>query len=88
MAGDEIQLELPLALGDERAQDHAQRRAAFELRGHLLDREEVAEAELADVAGHARLAQQSPLLEIAQMVFGDRGIETADLAEAVRTAGR
>ena len=43
---------------------------------------------LADVAGHAGLPQQSPLLEIAQMVFGDRGIETADVAEAVRTAGR
>ena len=84
MAGNEIQLELPLAIGQQRTQDDAQRRAAFELGGEVLDRQEIGERVLAQIARRARLPQQSPLLEKAQMVFGNRGIETADIAERRR----
>ena len=48
---DEVQLELPLTLGEQRAQDDPQRRAAFELGRHLLDREQIGEGILAPIAG-------------------------------------
>ena len=60
MAGDEVELELSLAFGEQRAQDQPQRRAAFELRRDLLDREQIGEGILAPVARAGSTAARSP----------------------------
>ena len=49
--------------------------------------EEIRERVLALGARAPALAKQTPLLQIAQMVLGDGGIEAADLPETIRPAG-
>jgi len=79
----EIQLQLPLALGQERPQDLLQRDVAIELRGELLDRRQVAEGVEALGDGVRRGPDEAPLLQIAKMVVGDPWIEAADVARTV-----
>jgi hypothetical protein len=84
----EIELELALPVGVETTENQAQRRPALQLGGHLLDRQQVRERVLARRSRSAGLMNEAPLLEIAQVLLGHRGIEAADVANAVWTAGR
>jgi hypothetical protein len=83
-----VELELPLTLGEHRPQDDPERRPALELRRSLLDRQQIGEGILAAIARPVQLPHETPLLQVAQVVLGHRGIEAADVAQAVRTAGR
>ena len=85
--GVKVELELPLPLGEQAAQDDLERRAPLELARDVLDRQQVRERVLALGARASALAQQSPLLQIAQMILADGGIEAADVPETIRPAG-
>src|SRR5207247_521452 len=87
VAREEVELELSLTFGEQRSQHAAQRRAALELPCDLFDREQIGEGVLAPIARRGRVPHESPLLEVAQMFVGDRRVEAADIAEAVRAAG-
>ena len=88
MSGCEVQLQLALTFGEHRTQHDTERCATLELRGRLLDRQQVGKGVLAPIAGAVQLPHETPLLQVAQVILGDRGVETANVAEAVRTAGR
>ena len=88
MTADEVELELPLTLCEHRPKDDLERCAAFEFGRCLLDREQIGEGILTPIAGAVLLPHQSPLLQVAQVILGDRGIEIANVAEPVWTAGR
>jgi hypothetical protein len=77
----EVELQLPLVLGQQRAQCRLQRDIAFELAGELLDRRDLVERELAPAARSGR-ADETPLLQITEMVLGDAGVQVANVPDA------
>jgi hypothetical protein len=85
MPGLEIERELPLPFGEQRAQHDTNRCAALELGGRPLHGQQIAERERTLAARPAN-AHQTPLLQIPQVIVGDRWIETADVARSIRPA--
>jgi len=77
-----VERELPLVRGEQRAQDDAERDAVLEIGRHLLDRQQIGEREQPVAAGRVG-ADQSPLLQIAQMIVGDRRVEASNVASGV-----
>ena len=82
--GMEIELELALTFGQQRPQDDLERRLSLELGRDVLDRQQIRERVLARGTGRAALMQQSPLFQVAKVILGDGGIETAKIPQAVR----
>ena len=85
----EVELQLALALGRQRAEYQLERCAALQLRCDLFDRLQIREGVLPHLTRHVRLvAEQAPLLEIPQVVLGDTGIQASNLPMAERTTRR
>ena len=85
--GVKVELELPLPFGEQPAQDDLERRTPLELVRDVLDRQEIRERVLALGARAPALTKQTPLLQIAQMILADGGIEAANIPQTVRPAG-
>ena len=81
----EIELELALMLGHQRAKRDFQRHVALELRGQLLDCRDLGETELAGIlqgTTRRRRSDETPLLQVAEMVLGDAWIEMSNVFDA------
>src|SRR5687768_8968586 len=85
VAGVEVELELSLPLGEQRSENDAKRRTMTELRRDVFDRQQIRKRVLA-LIGRARVANQSPLLQIPQVILGDGWIQLADGAKTVGSA--
>jgi hypothetical protein len=77
-----VEGQLSLVGGEQRAENHSQLNTALEIGRDLPDGQQVGERELALAAGRVR-ADQPPLLQIAQMIVGDRRIEASNVARSV-----
>ena len=77
----EVQLQLPLMFRHQRAQRGFQRDVALDLTGELLDRRNLVEGELAAAARRGG-ANETPLLQVTEMVLVDARIQVANVPDA------
>jgi hypothetical protein len=80
--GLKVEGQLPLVGGEQRAENDPQLNTVLEICRDLLDRQQIAEREVTLAAGRVR-ADQPPLLQIAQMIVGDRRVEASNVARGI-----